>query len=81
MEEAIYREDVDRMFKESVTIIVFNWPVIKLVMQNGWVGKNQKKIRDDPEAKKENMQIEFSKSDDQLIHEFIEDLSNYIISN
>ncbi|EAS03150.1 pre-rRNA-processing protein TSR2 (macronuclear) [Tetrahymena thermophila SB210] len=71
-------EEVDRRFKEGLTIIVLNWPVIKLIVQNGWVGQNEERIRDDPEAKQLNLDSEF-KSESQVVQDFIEDLFQYII--
>ncbi|KAL4493418.1 hypothetical protein ABPG72_007426 [Tetrahymena utriculariae] len=71
-------EEVDRRFKEGLTIIVLNWPVIKLIVQNGWVGKNEQRIREDPEAKQLNLDNEF-KSESQVVQDFIDDLFQYII--
>lgn len=79
--EGYFMEDVDRMFKEGVTVVIFAWPVIKLVLQNGWVGKIQKKIRKDPEAREFNVLSEFNKTEKEIVFDFIDDLTAYFLSN
>ena len=74
METTKSEDDIERMFKEGLTVIIFSWPVVKLVIQNGWVRKNYKKIQKDVETKACHMESEFNKSEQMVIHEFIEDL-------
>jgi len=40
------------MFKEGLTVIIFSWPIVKLVLQNRWIRKNYRKIRNDVKDKR-----------------------------
>ena len=69
----------EEKFKNGVFYLINSWPVLLLSIENGWINENNQKLRNSKEISENSKKKTWFQSSEEIIKNFSEDLSNYIL--
>lgn len=66
-------------FKSGIFYLINSWPVLLLSIENGWINENNQKLRNSTEVSENSKKKTWFQSNDEIIKNFSEDLTKYIL--
>ena len=70
--------EVKAKMLECVNLIITHWPAVQLALQEGWVSKNNRKLKDMDETESGPKSNKWDDNEDGVKRRFVEEVTNFI---